>query len=60
VKTLWTQSPERGHKNAIVFVFNREVAYESAALPTELGWPVFVLNDLRAGPQGTWIQLDSN
>ncbi len=35
----------------------RPADYESAALPTELGWPVFVLNNLRPGPGGS---LDSN
>jgi hypothetical protein len=37
----------------------RPADYESAALPAELGWPVFILNDLRAKPGGSWIQLDS-
>src|SRR5580700_2372241 len=32
----------------------RPADYESAALPTELGWPVF---DLRPSRLGSWVQL---
>ena len=37
----------------------RPADYESAALPAELGWPAFILINLRAMPPRSWIQLDS-
>src|SRR5215471_7291359 len=35
----------------------RPADYESAALPTELGWPVLIWSNLQRFPEGSWIQL---
>ena len=47
---LWSWSHPPGSNR-------RPADYESAALPTELGWLVFILISLRAMPAESWIQL---
>jgi hypothetical protein len=38
----------------------RPADYESAALPTELGWLAFTMSDLRGVSAESWIQFESN